>query len=64
MPEKWLARGLLVVIIALNVFTVYLTKLFNSWDARFFNSLQDKDQGRSSRPLEILGGFSPLSTSS
>ncbi len=45
MPEKWLARGLLVVIIALNVFTVYLTKLFNSWNARFFNSLQDKDQG-------------------
>ena len=34
---------LLAVIIAASVVTVYISKLFNDWYGRFYNSLQDKD---------------------
>lgn len=42
-PERWLARGLLVLILFLNIFIVYVNKLFNDWYGRFYNSLQDKN---------------------
>ena len=41
--ECWIARGLLAAIIALSVLIVYMSKLINSWNARFFNALQDKN---------------------
>ena len=41
--EGWLGRGILTLIVALNVFYVYLSKLFNDWNRRFFDALQDKD---------------------
>jgi vitamin B12/bleomycin/antimicrobial peptide transport system ATP-binding/permease protein len=31
------------LIIALNIFSVYLLKLYNDWNGRFFNALQDKN---------------------
>jgi putative ATP-binding cassette transporter len=43
MAERWVARGLLVVILFLSIFSVYLSKLFNDWYGRFYNALQDKD---------------------
>lgn len=41
--EKWPARGLLAVIVAMNLGLVYLSVLFNEWNNDFYNSLQDKD---------------------
>ncbi len=42
--EKWIARGLLLVIIGMAVFLVFLSKLLNDWNARFFNALQEKNE--------------------
>jgi putative ATP-binding cassette transporter len=41
--ERWSARGLLAIVVGSGVFLVYLSKLFNEWNARFFNALQDKN---------------------
>jgi putative ATP-binding cassette transporter len=41
--ESWIARGLLAVIVGLSVLLVYMSKLINAWNARFFNALQDKN---------------------
>jgi putative ATP-binding cassette transporter len=41
--ERWTARGLLAIVIGGNVFLVYIAKLLNQWNARFFNALQDKN---------------------
>jgi vitamin B12/bleomycin/antimicrobial peptide transport system ATP-binding/permease protein len=41
--EGWIARGLLLLIIALSVFNVLMAKLLNDWNARFFNALQEKN---------------------
>jgi putative ATP-binding cassette transporter len=41
--ERWVARGLLALIIGLSIFSVYLLKLYNDWNARFFNALQEKN---------------------
>ncbi len=43
LAERWIARGLLAVILFLSVFTVFISKLFNDWYGRFYNALQDKD---------------------
>ena len=43
--ERWFARGLLVVIIAMAVFLVYLIKVLNDWNRRFFDALQEKNSG-------------------
>lgn len=43
-PEKWIARGLLLVIIGMAVFLVFLSKQLNDWNARFFNALQEKNE--------------------
>lgn len=41
--ERWLARGLLAVIIAMSIFLVWMTKVYNDWNRAFFDSLQNKD---------------------
>ncbi len=41
--ESWIARGLLALIVGLSVLIVYMSKLINAWNARFFNALQDKN---------------------
>jgi len=41
--EAWIARGLLAVIVGLSILVVYMSKLINAWNARFFNALQDKN---------------------
>ena len=40
--EKWKARGLFAVIVALNLGSVYLAVLFKDWNGRFYNALQNK----------------------
>ena len=41
--ERWSARGLLAVIVALNLGIVYINVLINKWQNSFYNALQDKD---------------------
>jgi putative ATP-binding cassette transporter len=41
--EKWIARGLLVVVIGLNLGQVFLNVQFNSWYGRFYDALQQKN---------------------
>jgi putative ATP-binding cassette transporter len=41
--EKWVARGLLTAVVALNLSIVYITVLINQWNNSFFNALQNKD---------------------
>jgi putative ATP-binding cassette transporter len=43
LTEAWIARGLLALVIGLSVFLVYLSKLFNDWNGRFFNALNDRN---------------------
>ncbi len=42
--EKWKARGLLGIVIALNFIAVYITVLLNQWYNTFYNALQNYDQ--------------------
>lgn len=42
--EKWKARGLLFVVIALNFAAVYLLVEINSWYNEFYNALQNYEQ--------------------
>jgi putative ATP-binding cassette transporter len=41
--DRWAARGLLVVVVALNLGIVYLNVLLNQWNNGFYNALQDKN---------------------
>jgi putative ATP-binding cassette transporter len=41
--EASIARAVLAVIIGLSIVIVYISKEINSWNARFFNALQDKN---------------------
>ena len=41
--ERWLGRGLLTIIVALNLGLVYVSVLFNEWNRLFYDSLQNKD---------------------
>ena len=41
--HKWLARGMLAAIVALNLGSVYLSVLFNDWNKVFYDALQDKN---------------------
>ena len=42
--QKWKARGLLALIIVLNLGTVYMSVLINAWNAVFYDALQAKNQ--------------------
>jgi putative ATP-binding cassette transporter len=55
--ERWMARGLLVVVIGLNLGLVYLSVLFNDWNARFYDSLQQKNLHNFWRELLIFSGL-------
>ena len=41
--EKWTARGLLLLIVALNLTGVGVSVVLNYWNGAFYNSLQDKN---------------------
>ena len=42
--ERWAARGLLAVIVALNLGLVYISVLLNQWNNDFYNTLQNMDK--------------------
>lgn len=41
--ERWIARGLLAVVVALSLGLVYINVQFNYWNNDFYNTLQNKD---------------------
>jgi vitamin B12/bleomycin/antimicrobial peptide transport system ATP-binding/permease protein len=41
--DRWAARGLFLVVVALNLGIVYINVLLNQWSNTFYNALQDKD---------------------
>jgi len=41
--DRWAGRGLLVLVVGLNLGIVYINVLLNKWNNVFYNSLQDKD---------------------
>jgi vitamin B12/bleomycin/antimicrobial peptide transport system ATP-binding/permease protein len=53
--EKWSAIGLLVSVIALNLFAVWLNVRFNSWYNAFYNALQQYNWGEFWRQIGIFG---------
>ncbi|GAB2178647.1 ABC transporter ATP-binding protein/permease [Dongia sp. agr-C8] len=42
--EKWIARGLLAVIVAMSLGLVYMNVLFNYWYKDFYDALQNKNE--------------------
>ena len=44
--EKWVATGLLVSVVALNLGAVYLNVRFNLWNRDFYDALQEYDWSR------------------
>ena len=49
--DRWAGRGLLVAVVALNLFGVYITVLLSQWYNVFYNAIQDKDFAAFSRLL-------------
>ena len=45
--ERWAARGLLAVIVALSLGLVYINVLLNKWNNDFYNTLQNLDRDAS-----------------
>ncbi len=41
--DRWAARGLLVLVVALNLGIVYINVLINRWNNTFYNALQEKN---------------------
>jgi putative ATP-binding cassette transporter len=52
--DRWYAWGLLAFVVALNLGTVYLNVLFNDWNGRFYDALQDKNVAHFWRELGIF----------
>lgn len=50
--ERWAARGLLAVIVAMNLGLVYVNVLFSDWNNRFYDALQQHDFPRFIHELE------------
>lgn len=42
--ERWIARGLLVAVVALSLLLVYLQVQINLWSNKFYNSLQERQE--------------------
>jgi putative ATP-binding cassette transporter len=57
--DRWAGRGLLAAVIAMELLSVGITILLNSWNARFYNALQQHDAvafGRELLVFSVLAG--------
>ncbi|HET9762490.1 MAG TPA: SbmA/BacA-like family transporter, partial [Casimicrobiaceae bacterium] len=52
--ERWAARSLLAVIVAMNLGLVYVNVLFSDWNNRFYDALQQHDFPRFIHELEYF----------
>lgn len=55
--ERWAARGLLVLLIGLNLGIVYLNVKFNDWYGVFYDSLQNKNYPVYQQQLLVFTGL-------
>lgn len=58
--ERWLARGLFGLIVALNLAIVWVNVRLNGWNGDFFNSLQDKKRDDFDRLIIEFAGWAFL----
>jgi vitamin B12/bleomycin/antimicrobial peptide transport system ATP-binding/permease protein len=58
--DRWPGRGLLALVVGLNLGSVFLTVLLSEWNRRFYDALQEKDY---STFLSLLGWFTVLAAS-
>ena len=59
--DRWAGRGLLVAVIALMLGDVAIDVLINQWNARFYNSLQDRNWDAFTHELMIFGALAGTS---
>ena len=55
--ERWIARGLLAAVVAMNLLQVWIMVRLNSWRNDFYNTLQNYDQAAF---FSLLGLFAVL----
>ena len=55
--ERWVARGLLALVVALSLGSIYIAVLVNHWNAAFYNALQAFDAPEFFRQLLIFLGL-------
>jgi putative ATP-binding cassette transporter len=58
--DRWAARGLFAVVLALTIGGVYLEALFNSWNNAFYNALQEKDEATFWTQFGVFGWLAVL----
>ncbi len=58
--ERWVAWGLLAVVVGLNLGQVGLSVLFNYWRNAFYNAIQNYDESAFFRQLAIFSGLAVL----
>ncbi|MFN3075548.1 MAG: ABC transporter ATP-binding protein/permease [Alphaproteobacteria bacterium] len=58
--ERWPARGLLAIIVGMNLGLVYLNVLFNEWNNAFYDSLQNKNFDLFLHQLILFSGLAAL----
>src|SRR6476661_9245896 len=58
--EAWIGRAVLALIISLSVLLVYLSKLINSWYARFYNAMQERNADVFWTELEVFAVLATL----
>src|SRR5207249_1414197 len=58
--DRWPARGLLAVLVAMNLGLVYLNVVFNRWNNAFYNTLQDKDDAAFTHKLGVFTGLAAM----
>jgi putative ATP-binding cassette transporter len=55
--DRWAARGLLAVVVAMNLGLVYINVLVNKWQNTFFNAIQEKNAEVFFRQLWVFTGL-------
>ncbi len=58
--RRWVARGLLGLLVAINLGLVGINVLFNEWYGRFYNALQELDYPVFQREILVFGGLATI----
>lgn len=58
--RRWVARGLLGLLVAINLGLVGINVLFNEWYGRFYNALQELDYPVFQREILFFGGLATI----
>lgn len=61
--QRWVGRGLLALLIGINLGLVYINVLFNEWYGRFYNALQGLDYPVFQEEILVFAGLAAISIS-